>query len=177
MIQGGLRLTAWDDAKHDDLDSGTPGVRGGLRTFGRDLSEIRNESVDIFQLPQIYWNHLTNNDQVPSGGPGSGPHSKGTGSPPWTGPEGMLEESTAAAWDFSAGAPGATGGALGGMIPGADARNYDVPLQSQTVSGVNPGLPANGAMDGVAFGSDQDPGAIYSALMSYLVQAARGQGQ
>ena len=181
MIQGGLRLTAWDDAKHDDLDSGTPGVRGGLRTFGRDLSEIRNESVDIFQLPQIYWNHLTNNDQVPSGGNGMGAHGKNTGSPPWTGPEGMLHESTAAAWDFSAAASGASssaaGASMGGIMPGNVARGYDVPLHGQTVGGVNAGLPDNGAMDEGALGSDQDPAAIYSALMSYLVQAARGQGQ
>ena len=155
MIQGGLRLTAWDDEKHDDLDSGTPGVRGGLRTFGHDLSVIRNESTDIFQLPQIYWNQLTNLDQVPRE-----VNTRGE-SPPWTGPEGVLEESGngGGTWDFD----------------------------HHSGSILHPQMPFNGVMGGGGMGSEggvpghdlqagdqQDPGAIYAALMSYLVQAARG---
>ena len=155
MIQGGLRLTAWDDEKHDDLDSGTPGVRGGLRTFGRDLSVIRNESTDIFQLPQIYWNHLTNLDQVPRE-----VNTRGE-SPAWTGPEGVLDEGGNAGgpWDFGH-----------QSASGQHAHNPFSGLVGNDVMGP----PAVGGGLGGQSGEPQDQGAIYAALMSYLVQAARG---
>lgn len=152
MIQGGLRLTAWDDEKHDDLDSGTPGVRGGLRTFGRDLSVIRNESTDIFQLPQIYWNQLTNLDQVPRE-----VNTRGE-SPLWTGPEGVLDETGAggAPWSF-------------GHQNGSNQHDPFPHMMNsgETVQGGS--MPGSGLA-----GEQQDQGAIYAALMSYLVQAARG---
>jgi hypothetical protein len=149
-------LTAWDDEKHDDLDSGTPGVRGGLRTFGHDLSVIRNESTDIFQLPQIYWNQLTNLDQVPRE-----INTRGE-SPVWTGAEGVLDENGGGGpWDFGhQSGPNQPShvpfnGLLGGEMIGS----------GEALSGSN--VQAGG-------GEQQDPGAIYAALMSYLVQAARG---
>ena len=100
-------MTAWDDEAHIDheLDSGTPGVQGGLRSFGRSLSKTRyarEQMTDIFQLPQIYWNHLTNNDQI-AGLPATneGPlnltgnarevRTRST-TPGWTGPEGVLRK-------------------------------------------------------------------------------------
>lgn len=143
-------MTTWDDTAHDDLDSGTPGVRGGLRSFGRDLSDIRNEATDIFQLPQIYWNHLTNNDQIPAQ-----PFNPQPASPQWTGVEGFLEEGWATGWD------------------GQNRTGVMDPPPTNLA-----GMPSTGfEMQGPIVGpeGEQDQSAIYAALMSYLVQAARGQ--
>ena len=59
VIQGGLQLSSGEDGDvgNEHLDSGTPGVRGGLRTLKNDLFG-RNEKPDIFALPQIYWNQM-----------------------------------------------------------------------------------------------------------------------
>ena len=173
MIQGGLRLTSWDDEAHidHDLDSGTPGVQGGLRSFGQSLSttrrDQREEMTDIFQLPQIYWNHLTNNDQI-AGLPltDSGPLDLGlnsvneSNSPPWTGVEGVLEENW---WSHhNAHSQHNT------MVPlfpspSGDGGQVDVVESHPNFAQVN----GQG---------EQDQSAIYAALMTYLVQAARGPG-
>ncbi|CAK9784722.1 unnamed protein product [Cutaneotrichosporon oleaginosum] len=157
LIQGGLKLSG--DAPVGSPEVATsPSLPEGLRAVGRNLSTSERDLPrvslpqggisNLFQLPQLYWNHLTNQMPVPNLGLDLlSPDAAGSVLPEWQTPESFSVNGRFDGMGFAPSDPPSTGGT------GPGAFGWEPP------------------MDPNPQGSDQ--AAIYSALMSFMVEAAK----
>jgi len=187
----------------------------GLRAIGRNLADDMPRTClpplgisNLFQLPQFYWNHLTN--AIP-GGPGQPPNpqnldastfefmlgspeaSMGMALPDWSSPAGTDTRAplggtnragpNAGAAGTGAGAGTATGGKVVPSMPPSDQPSQSPsiswdPSLEHSAAGATPGSTASGAGGANTFvpvPQALDQSAVYSALMSFMVEAARSQ--
>lgn len=184
LIQGGLKLSSADMPEGVGVSPDTatsPPLPEGLRAVGRNLSTSERDLPrvslpptgisNLFQLPQFYWNHLT-------GGVGGGMSGPGAGGMAFDmthlSPEaaaGVIPDWQTPSYEGQAGGGGRGNGfgvegqALGGFAPSdppSAGFSWDQPID---------GGPMLGNVGNVQNTNDQ--AAIYSALMSFMVEAAK----
>lgn len=174
LIQGGLKLSSADmpDGVAMSPDTATsPPLPEGLRAVGRNLSTSERDLPrvslpptgisSLFQLPQFYWNHLTNGGPMPSMGLDMNllsPDATTSVLPDWHTPT-----------DY-----GSSGGGRGFGVDGMGGFAVSDPPSTGNFSWGTPmdGAPLGNAAAGNMQGT-ADQAAIYSALMSFMVEAAK----
>ncbi|BEI86712.1 hypothetical protein CcaverHIS002_0700580 [Cutaneotrichosporon cavernicola] len=161
LIQGGLKLSG-DKAISSPEVATSPSLPEGLRAVGRNLSTTERDlphvsmapagMSNLFQLPQFYWNHLTNSGPMPNLGMDLlSPDAPGGVLTEWRTPDSGFNMTSNGRFDgmgFAPSDPPSTGGTGPGNF------SWDPPMDQ------NPQ-------------SSADQAAIYSALMSFMVEAAK----